>query len=98
MDVGHFREVLAHVGPKIAKQDTFWREAIKPELRLAITLRFLASGNSSHSLVYDFRVAHNTVSEIIYRTCEAIVSEMMEDVMPCPKTSEEWKKVAELYG
>ena len=42
-----FGELLAKVGPLIAKKDTVMRPAISPGARLALTLRFLATGNTS---------------------------------------------------
>lgn len=44
MDFPTFEELLDKVSPLIAKQDTVMREAIPSEERLAITLRFLATG------------------------------------------------------
>ena len=98
MDVAHFRHVLAQVGPKIARGHTNYRKTLPPELRLALTLRFLATGDSSFSLSYEFRVARNTVSEIIYHTCEGIISAMMEEFLPCPTTPEEWKPLADTFS
>ena len=37
-------EILDRVGPRIAKQHTFWRAPLDPGMKLAITLRRLASG------------------------------------------------------
>ena len=39
-----FDELLTRVGPRISKQKTNYREALEPGLKLAITLRHLASG------------------------------------------------------
>ncbi len=43
-----FRELLNRLGPAISKKDTFYRKALHPGLRLAITLRFLATGDIYH--------------------------------------------------
>ena len=99
MQPAMFQELLAKVGPGITKQDTFWRKALEPGLRIAITLRYLATGNSYKSLMYGFRVAHNTISNIIPEVCEAIImiiAEYAEDVISCPTTPEEWREVAQL--
>ena len=97
MQPAMFQELLAKVGPRITKQDTFWRKALEPGLRIAITLRYLATGNSYKSLMYGFRVAHNTISNIIPEVCEAIIAEYAEDVISCPTTPEEWREVAQLF-
>ena len=71
MDPAMFREVLQRVGPRIGKYDTWYRKSINPGCRLAITLRFLATGEKYRSLMFGFRVAHNTISVIVRQTCEA---------------------------
>ena len=44
MDVSTFEELLRFTGPAITYQDTNMRQAISPAERLALTLRFLATG------------------------------------------------------
>ena len=44
MDSETFDELLNRVGPLITHQDTRFRKAIPPSERLALTLRFLATG------------------------------------------------------
>ena len=44
MDVPTFDQLLSLVGPSITYQDTNMRQAIPPGERLALTLRFLATG------------------------------------------------------
>ena len=94
MEPDLFHEVLARVGPRITKQDTFWRRALEPGLKLAITLRYLGTGNSYMSLQYGFRVAFNTISILVIEVCQAIIDEYSAEVMQCPVTPEAWKEVA----
>ena len=54
-----FAILLEMVRPQIFKQNTFFREVIPPELRLAVTLRFLASGDSYTSLQYTFKISRH---------------------------------------
>ncbi|XP_071499235.1 putative nuclease HARBI1 [Diadema antillarum] len=75
--------------------DTFFRKALEPGLKLAITLRYLATGNSYKSLQFGFRVSHSTISIFITEVCQAIVDTFSADVMVCPVTAEAWKKVSE---
>ena len=56
-----FHEILVRVAPRVTKSKER-RPALDPGFKLAITLRFLATGSSFHSLAFDFRVAHNTIS------------------------------------
>ena len=52
MDGECYEEVLNLVKPMIVIQDTIMREAISPNERLSITLRFLATGNSFQDLKF----------------------------------------------
>lgn len=66
-----------------------WRKPLSPGLKLVITLRYLGSGDNYHSLMYGFRLAHNTISLLIRDVCEAIIAKFAEEVMPCPMTPAE---------
>ena len=54
--------LLQKVGHIIKKEDTRMRDSISPKERLILTLRFLASGKSYHSLMYLFRIPVCTIS------------------------------------
>ena len=56
----------------ITKQDTVLRDAISPRVRLAITLRFIASGDSYRSLEYMSRVSYKTISKFVPEVLQAI--------------------------
>jgi hypothetical protein len=60
-----FDEILARVGPRITKQHTFYRAPLEPGLKLAITLRHLASGSKYTNMRYGWRVPHNTIAIIV---------------------------------
>lgn len=55
MSVEDFNYLLHKLSPRIRKNDTNYREAIPPKIRLLVTLRFLATGDSYKSLMYLFR-------------------------------------------
>jgi hypothetical protein len=93
-----FHELLESITPRIEKKDTFMRKSLEPGLKLAITLRYLASGDSYPSLQYAFRVAHNTISLLIPETCQAIVDEFESKVMPMPRTPDDWHCIAEQFS
>lgn len=98
VDQDLFQELLDRVGPRIKKQDTTYRPALSVGLRLAITLRYLATGDSYMSLQYGFRVANNTIAGIIPETCEAIIAEYADEVMRCPRTADQWKAVSDQFA
>ncbi|KAK3106532.1 hypothetical protein FSP39_022055 [Pinctada imbricata] len=44
------------------------------------------------------RVPHNTISMMIPDVCQAIIFEYGDEVIACPRTQEEWRKVAKEFG
>lgn len=80
MSVEDFNFVSLLLGPKICKRDTNYRECIPVEVRLAITLRFLATGDSYSSLMYLFRVSKSLISKIIPEVCTQIIEALDEHI------------------
>ena len=78
MSPGHLEHLLSLVGPSIKKTDTNFRKAIEPAQRLALTLRFLASGDSQQSSTFSFRISASTVSRIINGMSAAIWEKLPE--------------------
>lgn len=72
MSAEDFDFLLELVTPHIQKQDTAMRKAIPPGERLALTLRYLATGESFKSLQYLFRIPQPTISDIIPEVLDAI--------------------------
>ena len=93
-----FHEMVEKLTPRLEKQKTFMRDPLDVGLKLAITLRFLATGDSYRSLQYSFRVASNTISNVVPEVCKAIIAVYKDEVMRCPKTPDEWKHVAEGFA
>lgn len=93
-----YREILGRIEHRIKKQDTNYRKALTPELKLALTLRYLATGDSYHSLMYGFRVAHNTISLLIPEVCEAIIAEFAPEYLKCPTTTEKWRDICKHFS
>ena len=57
---------------------------IQTDNRSRITLRFLATGDSYRTLIYGFRVPHNTIRGIIREVRKAIVAVYAGDVINTP--------------
>ena len=92
MSPGCLEHLLSLVGPSIKKTDTFFRKAIEPAQRLALTLRFLASGDSQQSLTFSFRISSRIISE----ESLAIWEKLSEYTRP-PKSEIEWLRIADEF-
>nr|CAH7731928.1 unnamed protein product [Callosobruchus chinensis] len=95
-----FDLLISLIGPRISKQITNYRECILAEMRLAITLRFLATGDSYSSLMYLFRVSRPLICKIIPEVCECIIEALKEHVKLSDEVSRkksEYQKYLELY-
>lgn len=72
MSYGNFEYLLDLVTPLIEKKDTHFRDAISAGERLALTLHYLATGQSFRSLQYLFRIPQCTISIIVPEVLGAI--------------------------
>ena len=72
MDEEKFVELIEKVQPLIQKQDTMMRECIPTALKLQITLRYLATGDSFASLECVYRVPKTTISKFLPEVLDAI--------------------------
>ena len=92
MSRSRFEELLSMVSPHLRRRSYHCtaRPAITPAERLAITIRFLATGNSQASMSFNFRVGRSTICEIVKETSEAIWSVLQPLYVKHPTTDEEW--------
>ena len=90
--------IRSRPGARIAKQNTWYRLAIDPGLKLALTLRHLTTGDTYTPLSYDFRVNNCAISAFVSEVCTAVVEGCKDKVIPCPSTSEEGRVIAEEFA
>ena len=64
-----------------------------PGVKLAVTLRHLATGDSYNTLQYAFRVANSTIDKFVPEICDAIIRAYRDQVMQCPTLPEDWLQV-----
>ena len=64
-----------------------------PAHKLAITLRFFATGDKYVGMGYGWRVAHNTISLLIREVCDAIIQEYGQEVVCLLSDPETWQQV-----
>ena len=92
-----FREMVDRLTPRISKHQDC-RPGLPAGLRLAITLRFLATGESNHSLAFSFRVSHTTTSLLVQEVCRDIIEEYKPEVLAMPTSHEGWREVASHFS
>ena len=78
MTAENFDEILSLIKADICKKDTVMRDSIPSEIQLAITIRFLVTGNSYKDLSMGFRVHESTIGEFIPKVCGAIYKRLKE--------------------
>ena len=92
-----FDEICRRISHRIRPNERFVRTPLEDGLKLAATLRHLASGDTYTSMQYNFRVHRTTLGYWIPRVCQAIVDEFAEEYLKCPDTPEAWLAVEEEF-
>ncbi|KAJ8926472.1 hypothetical protein NQ314_021158, partial [Rhamnusium bicolor] len=97
MSENQFEELSEKVKSKIEKQNTIMREALPSRLKLQITLRYLATGDTYGTLEALYRVPRCSIGRFVPEVCKAIW-EVLEEYIKVPTTAEEWKVIMENYN
>ena len=71
-----FNVLLSLIRSKITKETTNMREPIPPEVKLVVTIRYLATGSSYANLACQYRVHKSTICGFIPDVCEAIFKKL----------------------
>lgn len=75
-----FEELICLIVPIIGKKNTNFRLPISVNERLALTLRFLATGDSYHSLMYQFKISVPSIPLIIPEVCSALINSLNSSI------------------
>ncbi|XP_074029266.1 uncharacterized protein [Leptinotarsa decemlineata] len=86
-----FDWLLSKIESAIKKQDTHMRNAIPPKVKLEVTLRYLATGDSLYTLEALHRVARSTIALFLPEVCDAIYN-ALKDYMRIPGHGD-WKRI-----
>lgn len=81
MSPDDFDYLLNLVTPSIEKANTNMRESICPGERLAITLRFLATGDSYASLMFLFKRSRSSICNIVPEVCTALYKVLKDEFL-----------------
>ena len=77
----NYDELLFLIKDDITKSTTHLRDPIPPEIKLAITIRFLATGNSYQDLSTYFRVHKSTIGRFVPEVCDAIYRKLKDNFL-----------------
>ena len=95
LDTNTFDKLVNLLTTSLAKNDTVMRKCIKPEEMCC--LRYFASGESFHSLEYQFRISRKAITYIVEEVALAIIKVLGQTYLQTPKTSGEWLKISEKF-
>lgn len=94
MSTASFDHILTMIRERITKQDTVMRKAIPADLKLALTLHYLASGEDFGSIHKHWRVGKSTATYIVSDVCTALWEVLSPIYLRQPSTPEEWKDIS----
>ena len=97
MGPSKFEELLGYVAPYITRDSTK-REAIQPNERLSVTLRYLVTGDAFNTIGNSYRMSGTTVGRIVRETCDILWKVLLEKgFLNVPSTQDEWRQIAEEF-
>ena len=67
---------------------------ISPRARLALAIRFLATGETFRSLSFQFCISRAAISYIVDEVCNAIIKNVGLLSLKFPETAAEWEAIA----
>ena len=85
--------VIVLMEPLVIKEDTNYRKSISPAEHLALTIRFLATGETQISLSFSFWIGKSTVSKIIAENCDALHRVHFHLYVKRPTSNNKWKAI-----
>jgi hypothetical protein len=98
MDPDVYANLIEVLRTDLSKKHTNFRRPISAEIRLALTLRYLALGDCFRSLSQQFRVGLSTTRLIIRETCKVIIKTLQNRYLSTPRTRNEWEKIADDFN
>jgi hypothetical protein len=75
-----FEDLLNMMSPIISRKNTTFQQEIPASNKLAVTMRYLATGDSLGSLMYLFRISRASISRLIPEIYDVIITVLHEYV------------------
>ena len=92
MSPERFNHLTDLLQPLIAKE-VRCRIPISVAESLAVTLRYLATGNSQRDLAFSLKLGRSTINQVITVVCTSLWDVLSEYVSP-PSSPEDWKRIS----
>ena len=80
-----FIELLKKITPYLTRKDTVMRDSLSVEERLALTLRFLATGRAFEDMKFSVIISPSAISQAVIEICEALIY-VLQDYMKVSRT------------
>ena len=74
------------------------RESIKPSEQCCLLLRYVASGETCHSIEDQFRVSRRSIARIVERMAEAVIEELQNEYLKTPNAVNKWLEISEKFS
>lgn len=84
-----FDELLSYIGAVIARM----RRPMSPGESLAVTLRYLVTGDSMQTISFSYRLGHSTVCHINDDTCQAIWEDLSPECLRSIQNSKQFENI-----
>ncbi|XP_065650245.1 uncharacterized protein LOC136078402 [Hydra vulgaris] len=94
MSPSTFEKLLQIVALDKTKTNTKMRKPIYAQERLAITVRYFATGDAHTTIAANYRMSPTTVGRIVYETCNGIWNNFLQEYVKAPNSETEWEKIA----
>lgn len=88
-----FDVLLVYVEPYISHSKNH-ALPISPAERLAVTLRYLATGDSQQTICFSYCIGKSTMSSMLKETCMALWRCLKDKYLLLPTTAVQWKNIA----
>lgn len=94
MSPERFDHLLSIIGPLLTKRPCRCRKPIPPEIKLMLTLRFLATGDGQQTESFSYLVGKTTISNAVRDTCKEIWTALNKEYLKIPTTTQELINIA----
>lgn len=94
-----FSKILDGLNGDLETTSTTWvPQPISPRIKLCVTLRYLATGESFRSLAFQFRMHHSTIGRIVAKCLDSIVAHFLEQAIPTPTIETHKRCIDDFFG